>query len=162
MHFIGIGLLALALWLMWGPMILSETAPLPSNSPASKLSDVERVYYRQVFDYTMDTVRAGGRYDWQTYSATGSITVSETFVSQSEARCRRFSENFVMGSLQETASGIACKRQGKDGWCRLHEKSALTCAMEPPEGIAVHLSEMGDTASKAGHWLWRFFGNLLR
>lgn len=109
---------------------------LPKDTTATRLTDAEVEYYRQVFDYTMAVTKAGEHYDWESYSGKGSLTPGEVFVSKSGANCRSFSETYTIGTTSASAEGVACKREGKDGWCRLRKVDAQTCAMEPPASLA--------------------------
>lgn len=112
---------------------LLAVAPAHAKSQASSLSllsDAERSYYDQIFGYTMDNTEAGKRYEWASYSGHGSIHVDDIFVSKSGYPCRPYSETFKVQDIDGAYRGIACKRQGKDGWCRLKPNNANTCAME--------------------------------
>lgn len=99
-------------------------------SSLSLLTDAERSYYDQIFGYTMDNTAAGQKFDWASYSGHGSIHVEEVFVSKSGYPCRPYSETFNVQKIDGAYKGIACKRQGKEGWCRLKPGNANTCAME--------------------------------
>lgn len=98
------------------------------------------------FDYTMEVTKSNEFYEWQGYSGNGRITPGERFVSKSGYTCRSFSESFTVAGNRGTGTGIACKRQGRDGWCRLKEGNALTCAMED-HGIDVSVPGMPSVPS---------------
>ncbi|MBY0407642.1 MAG: hypothetical protein K2Q01_08110, partial [Rickettsiales bacterium] len=117
--------LFIALLLIAAPA-LAKTAP----SSLSLLSDAEKSYYDQIFGYSMDNLQAGQKYDWKSYSGQGSIVVQDIFVSKSGYPCRGYAETFTVQAQDGAYRGIACKRQGKDGWCRLKPGNANTCAME--------------------------------
>lgn len=134
-HFlIGCAVLLIGWW-VWGYFFPANTQLLPPNLPSAQLSEAEIVYYQQVYDYTMAVTKPDEPYAWQTYSSEGSITAGKIFVSKSGATCRNFSEQFRVNEVKGTAEGVACKRDGKEGWCRLKTADALTCAMESPANI---------------------------
>lgn len=101
-------------------------------SPLVGLSDAEQSYHEQVFDYTMDNIQPGDKFDWASYSGKGSISVGKPFVSKSGAHCRDYTEKFTVQEQKGEVKGISCKRAGSDGWCKLKIGDALTCAMEKP------------------------------
>ena len=110
-------------------------APLPlqaAEPPVQQvsLSSAEKSYYALAFSYAMDTMQDGKPYEWKTYSGKGAITPAETFISKSGSTCRSFSESYIIQGIQGGNGGYGCKRKGDEGWCRLREKQALTCAME--------------------------------
>jgi hypothetical protein len=109
-----------------------EAPPVPLTYSTSfvGLSDAEKSYYEKMFDYTMDTTAPGQGYEWQTYGAKGKIIADKVFVSKSKGQCRNFSELFYVGKTAYPYDGVACKRQGSSGWCRLKQDDALTCALE--------------------------------
>jgi hypothetical protein len=112
-------------------LFVSHSAYANGSSPLAALSDAEKSYYAKVFDYTMDTIKSGEKYDWASYSGKGSINVEKTFVSKSGAVCRPFNEAFNVGGHEGIDKGVGCKRRGKDGWCKLDlGKEAKTCALE--------------------------------
>jgi hypothetical protein len=118
-------------------------APLTYSASFSGLTEPEKAYYEQMFDYTMDNTKPGEGYEWSTYSAKGKITAETVFLSKSKGQCRNFSEIFYAAGKPYPYDGIACKRQGRDGWCRLKQGDALTCAMEKPGGVAVNFGVPG-------------------
>lgn len=101
-------------------------------SSLSRLTSAEKSYYEQIFAYTMDNIQPGQKYEWKTYSGNGIIHVSDVFTSKSGVPCRNYSETFNVQARAGAYQGIACKRQGKEGWCRLKPGNAQTCAMEDP------------------------------
>jgi hypothetical protein len=103
------------------------------------LSDSERAYYNLVFDYVMETIKADGKYEWASYSAKGTLTVSEAYISKSGSTCRNFAEVFTVHGLQGENEGIGCKRRGYQGWCKLGINDAGTCSMERNKGTADNL-----------------------
>jgi hypothetical protein len=104
----------------------------PQNLAVLQLTDAEIAYYRQVFDYTMTVTNPGENYDWESQNGKGTFTPEATFVSKSGATCRKFFERYTMGSYGGSVEGLACKRDGREGWCRLKKTDAQTCAMEAP------------------------------
>jgi len=122
-----------------------------------ELSSVEKEYYIQVFDYTMGVIEGGKSYEWQGHNGNkGKISVEKPFQSKSSATCRNFSETFDIGGQKGKAEGIACKRNGDEGWCRLKKSDALTCALEQPNNIVtfdfpgVHYSTPGINVGTGG------------
>jgi hypothetical protein len=122
------------------------------------LSDSERAYYNLVFDYVMEAVKADGKYEWASYSAKGTMTVSQAYISKSGSTCRNFAEVFTVHGLQGENEGIGCKRRGYQGWCKLGMNDAGTCAMERSKGSADNLVDnvtdalgsVGSTVSGGG------------
>jgi hypothetical protein len=119
-------------------ILLSISASLPPGALAAApsslvaLDDAERTYYAQIFTYTMDNVAGGQKFQWNTHSGGGTIAVEEVFISKSGVPCRRYFEQFKVHQVDGALKGVACKRQGDDGWCRLKPTNAYTCAMEDP------------------------------
>jgi hypothetical protein len=99
-------------------------------SSLSLLSDAEKSYYEQIFGYSMDNLAGGQRYTWKSYSGFGSIVVEDVFISKSGYPCRGYAETYNVQNQEGAYRGIACKRQGKEGWCKLKPGNAKTCAME--------------------------------
>lgn len=135
MKYIAAILVALA---FYGYYVISKPkeAPLSLQTEVvrpGELSSVEKDYYIKVFDYAMTVVEPGKSYDWQGhFENRGKITVDEPFQSKSSSTCRNFSETFTIGGIAGKSEGVACKRNGDDGWCRLKKTDALTCALETP------------------------------
>ena len=122
------------------PSLAAEVQPL------ALLADAEQSYYTQIFDYTMDNIKPDGHFDWASYSGKGSIAPDKSFVSKSGAVCRNFTETYNVQGHAGGDKGIGCKRVGKDGWCKLKEGNALTCALEHPS----YLSGLGGTGGVNG------------
>ena len=102
---------------------------------APGLSSAEQSYYEKVFYYTMDNVQPGQKFDWASYSGKGTINVDAPFVSKSGSTCRNFSETYTVQGKEGAGKGVACKRGGEEGWCKLKTDNALTCAMEGPPSL---------------------------
>ncbi|MDX1974238.1 MAG: hypothetical protein SFT92_01035 [Rickettsiales bacterium] len=119
-------------WSYFSPPAPAVLPPVSVESAPRELSQQEKEYYVRIFDYTMDYVQGGQSYAWQTHGGKGDIAVEEPFTSKSKTLCRKYKEQLIIANKQTTIAGIACKRQGRDGWCRLKEDNALTCAMEKP------------------------------
>jgi len=99
------------------------------------MSDNERVYYYQSFDYAMTNAKPGGKYEWASYGGNGYFTVDAPFVHRSTV-CRNFRETITNPRLYTVSSeGAGCKRLGAEGWCKLKKGDALTCDMESSQGI---------------------------
>ncbi|MFW0776940.1 MAG: hypothetical protein ACN2B6_04385 [Rickettsiales bacterium] len=120
-------------WAFADKLLTPKTEPVSLPARPGELSDVEKEYYVKVFDYAIATISADGQYDWKSSDTNnGVITAGELFTSKSGYTCRGFAEAFNIGGEQGQHQGIACKRKGADGWCRLKESDALTCALETP------------------------------
>ncbi len=114
--------------------IVAAQPPRPGE-----LSAPEKDYYIQLFNYLMDHHSAAEPHLWRTSDTTsGAIAAGEVFISKSKATCRPYSETYNIGGYQGEQQGIACKRIGSDGWCRLKKTDALTCALEGAGTIAGH------------------------
>ena len=96
----------------------------------STMSEAEKTYYMQIFNHAMSHVFNGERYAWESYNSKGNISPTNTYASKSKSLCRHYKETFVIGSYSGKQEGVACKRNGKAGWCRLKPGNAETCAME--------------------------------
>ena len=151
MHFIAALIFCVGLWLMWGDIIQDKFSPAsPPNAFIASLSDVEQAYYQQVFDYTMTAIPAGESYTWEGYNGKGTISVSKVFQSNMGSTCRSFSEVYTSNGVESSAQGTSCKREGKDGWCRLQRGDAATCAMEPPTNLVDKAKSAADALVNAG------------
>jgi len=142
----------LAIFIIWiWPIIFQKSAvDIPADSSLRELTDVEQKYYREIFDYTMTAVPAGESFEWQTVNGMGKIHASTPFTSKSGAFCRNFWETYAIGGENGKNEGIACKRDGQEGWCRLKKTHALTCAMESPGGIVEKTVRSTEDVIKAG------------
>lgn len=98
----------------------------------SQLTRVEKSYYEQVFNYTMDTTKPNETYEWKSYRTSGAILVGEPYVANSGSTCRNYIERITIQNVTGEDEGVSCKRQGREGWCKLKAHNALTCAMEKP------------------------------
>lgn len=128
---------ACGLYWMWSLFEPQTPEPAPSHQGHSgSLTAAEQQYYLTMFDYTMDNVQPGHSQSWSTHSANGRITVEEPFLSKSKSNCRRYTESIAFANKQHASQGVACKRQGDNGWCRLKENGPLTCAMESRVSVA--------------------------
>jgi|GEM_PF-4415797 len=114
------------------------------NSPAAELSGELRDYYVKAFNYGMETAKPNENYSWKAQNASGIIIASEKYTSKSQATCRNYNEIFVLGDKKSSFSGVACKRNGEAGWCRLKPEDAHTCALETsPDAMDKILGDMG-------------------
>ena len=113
------------------------TSPMPRNPTIRKCSINDGRH-----------LRAGSTYDWASYER-GGIGVGKLFVSKSGSNCRDFTENYTVQGQAATDRGIACKRSGKDGWCKLREGNATTCAMEGPSNMFERtMQDVGDFVNR--------------
>jgi hypothetical protein len=135
MKFILFIIIAFMAYWAWNHGFSSGISAIPATSPLTGVRSVEQDYYVQVFDYTMSSIPAGQSYDWKSTSANGTISPDETFTSKSDYTCRKYKETIVMGGQEKHDEGSACKRKGQNGWCRLKENEADTCALEKPSSI---------------------------
>ena len=125
--YISLGLfLILLIWLLNKPIAHQAREFHGFNAP-------ELHYLERNFDYAMDNLPAGKHYDWKTASVTGRIAASEPFESKAKATCRAYTEVYVTSKRQGLTKGYGCKRQGKDGWCRLDAQDVQSCALEELE-----------------------------
>ncbi len=134
-------------------LLLPAMPALAKNQPSSLslLSSAEKSYYDQIFGYTMDNMEGGQKYDWASYGGHGTIHVDKIFTSKSGYPCRTYSETFTVQSQDGAYAGTACKRQGKDGWCRLKPGNANTCAMEDKSFMFSMPSISTPTIGKVGN-----------
>lgn len=136
-----VGLLVLlAVWYFWPAKKEAPPAPVVQTNGPAGLSQEELAYHEQVFFYTLDHMADGQGYDWKTYSASGRVTAQKPFTSKSGYYCRAFEESYSIAGQNSGDKGIACKRQGRDGWCRLKETQALTCALELPADPSLNMA----------------------
>lgn len=96
----------------------------------NSMSDAEKVYYVQSFNHAMSHIHDGDHYKWESYNSRGNVRPLTTYASKSKSLCRTFKETYIIGSYSGEQDGIACKRMGKSGWCRLKKGDAQTCALE--------------------------------
>lgn len=146
-YFLAIILIAVAYWFFSGPKTDAPGTTTIYTSTLGELTNPEKEYYEQVFSYAMAAIQPGKHYDWKSYSGGGKITVDKVFTSKSGATCRKFQETFIINNHEGKNEGVGCKREGRDGWCKLKSTDALTCAMEP-SGNA--LSDAWRGATEAG------------
>lgn len=114
-------------------------AIVTNAAPTSKLDGKQRDYYLRVFNYVMDNIKNDEPYHWESNKEKGDIRVGEEYISKSKSLCRNFTETFVIDNQSGKSEGAACKRDGNNGWCRLKNTDAHTCALEEPEGFTDNL-----------------------
>ncbi len=108
--------------------------PIPKQVPVARaFTDAEVAYLEKSFDYAMDTLDEGQYLDWSTAGVNGRIAVGKPYTSKQKAICRNYIEVARTHDAQKVDSSIACKRQGKDGWCRVHGDNPQSCALETEE-----------------------------
>jgi hypothetical protein len=130
-------LLGFGLWYALRPAPAPQPALVHASPRPGELSQVEKEYYIQLFDYAMANSLEGAPYPWQSSDINrGEIIAGKAFTSKSSATCRPFTERFTVGGYSGAFEGIACRREGAEGWCRLKTGDALTCALERPADIA--------------------------
>lgn len=118
------------------------------------LSSAEQDYYDKSFSYAMDTLPPEQVYEWRTNSADGKIRAGKYFNNQSGGKCRTFSEIYRIGEQEGEIIGYGCKRDGRDGWCKLREGNMMSCALESPNNTlervveAVHDAQNKETSTE--------------
>jgi len=112
------------------------------NKPIPKKPQVERAftaaeidYLEKTFDYAMETLGEGEYLDWSAAGVNGRISVSKQFDSSRGAQCRKYVEVARTYKAQKVESALACKRSGKDGWCRVYGENPPSCALEVQESM---------------------------
>lgn len=101
----------------------------------ARMDEAERDYYDKLFDYVMDNRADGQTYDWKSYRAYGRLTPASKETHENTV-CRPFHEIIGLKDESEAAfNGIACKRVGSDGWCRLPKGELRSCALEKPRSF---------------------------
>jgi hypothetical protein len=127
--------------LLFAGTMLEEANHPPISGIAVPFTSAEHAYYQLVFDYTMNYTVGGSSYDWEMHAGNGIISVSNAYISKSGALCRNFSESFSVRGQSGSGEGVACKRKGAEGWCKLRTDQAATCAMEPaPNALATMMN----------------------
>lgn len=128
--------ITIAIVLLWVTWQLHR--PIPKQAQVARaFTDSEIDYLEKSFDYAMDNVKAGGHLDWSAAGVNGRIAAGNPYQSTQKARCRNYIEISRTFDAQKVDSGIACKRSGKDGWCRVHGKDPQSCALEVAESSAI-------------------------
>lgn len=159
-------LLAAFLLLAWAALSPRPAPPLPDAPimrPAgpqaaslgaliASMAAPERDYHRMSFDYAMDRTPPGARHAWQSYASSGRIEPGP--VKESGAtRCRTYREVISSGKYKEIyGDGVACKRVGDAGWCRLRAEDMQSCALEPPRGLIDQAIQAGQDTLREGMW----------
>lgn len=139
MKYIALILVSVVFYWFLSEMKTPTTGPVYVGAKPGELSAVEKEYYIKVFDYAMTTAPDNTPYEWKSSDFNnGSIVANVSFTSKSSARCRRFKERFAIGKTRGEHEGIACKRVGNAGWCRLKLTDALTCALEKSGSYVFH------------------------
>lgn len=124
--------ITLALVVCWVAWQLHK--PIPKQAQyAREFTDSEIEYLERSFDYAMDNLKSGEQFDWSTAGVNGRIAVGDEYQSKQKATCRNYIEIARTYDSQKIDSGIACKRDDEDGWCRLHIGNAESCALEVAE-----------------------------
>ncbi len=115
--------------------------PIPrAPQVARAFTDAEIDYLEKSFDYAMDMLNAGDHMDWSIAAVNGRISAGKQYTSTQKANCRNYIEIARTYDAQKVESGIACKRSGKDGWCRLNANDAQSCALEVAESSIIKRS----------------------
>ena len=125
------------------------------ESPADELKGNQREYYIRIFNYVMDNIKDDKPYHWKSGTGEGDIRVSKEYTSKSKSLCRNFTETFVIANQAERSAGVACKRNGNSGWCRLKNEDAHTCAFEAPQNLTDQLMEDADGVVNKGNEIIR-------
>lgn len=124
---------AFAFW-MWQTFFAPLPTPVQSPPPIpldGELSADDSRYHATMFEYALNTVTTPVPFEWKAYSGRGNITLTPAFKSKSGAICRNYQETIMLAKGNVHYAGVACKRRGEAGWCRLRENAeALSCAFE--------------------------------
>lgn len=118
--------IALVAWLLHKPI------PEPAQG-ARALTDSEVLYVEKTFNYAMDNLKQGEHMDWSVAGINGRISVGKLYQSKMKVECRNYVEIARSYVAQNTEAGIACRRQGNEGWCRLGPNVPQSCALEVME-----------------------------
>jgi hypothetical protein len=133
-----------------------------NTAPYDALTGYNRDYYFSLFDYTMDNIKEEKPFHWEVGGVKGDISVGKKYTSKSKYVCRDFIETFVVNKEHGKSEGVACKRKGKDGWCRLKREDVHTCALETPQSTTDKiLNDVDGTLGKSDEFL-RKAGSLWR
>lgn len=112
--------------------------PIPKQAQVARaFTDAEVEYLEKTFDYAMESLKAGEHMDWSAAAVNGRISVGKEYTSAQKIQCRNYIEIARTYDAQKVESGIACKRVGKDGWCRLNPDDAQSCALEVAESSLI-------------------------
>jgi hypothetical protein len=93
-------------------------------------SSAELNYIDQTFNYSMDQAKPNEQIDWSTSTVNGRIVLTQEFKSKSGSTCRAYTETYRTTQYEQILKGYGCKRSEDEGWCRLRETDAQTCALE--------------------------------
>lgn len=122
----------LALLALWVYSLLNK--PIPKQQQVARAFTATEIdYLEQSFYYAMDTLKEGEYLDWSAAAVNGRITVGKPYESGKKALCRPYVEVARTYDAQKVDNGIACKRVGKEGWCRVHGENPQSCALETEE-----------------------------
>lgn len=126
-----IALALVGLFVVW---LLNK--PIPQKTQVARaFTDSEIEYLEKSFDYAMDTLEDGQTYDWSVAAVNGRISAGKTYQSKQKATCRPFAEVARTHSAQKVDAGAACKRVGREGWCRVYGENPQSCALEKQEAM---------------------------
>jgi hypothetical protein len=124
--------IATALFTLFVLWLLNK--PIPKQQPVARaFNGAEIDYLEKSFDYAMDTLKEGEYLDWSAAAVNGRISVGKVYESGKKATCRKYVEVARTYDAQKVDAGVACKRVGKDGWCRVHGENPQSCALEVAE-----------------------------
>lgn len=105
--------------------------PIPKQPVVARaFTDAEVEYIEKSFDYAMETLKDGDAFDWSAAGVNARISASAIFLSNQKADCRHYVEIMRTADSQRTEKGLACKRSGEQGWCRLSYDVPQSCALE--------------------------------
>lgn len=125
--------IASALFVLFIAYLLQK--PIPKQQQVARSFSASEIdYLEKSFDYAMDSLKEGEFLDWSAAAVNGRISVGNAYESRKGATCRQYVEVARTHDAQKVTGGIACKRQGKDGWCRIQDQHApQSCALEVME-----------------------------
>lgn len=126
--------IALALFILFVAWLLNKPIPRkPQVARAFTAAEID--YLEKSFDYAMDNLKEGEYLDWSAAAVNGRISVGKTYTSSQKATCRPYVEVARTTTSQKVEHALACKRTGKDGWCRVYGENPPSCALEEPESF---------------------------
>lgn len=95
-------------------------------------------HYSQTYYWVMDHQPDEQPHAWHYMNAQGTLTPKAAFKNNYGHTCRRFDELLKVRSVQQSYSGIACKKSDKS-WCKLGATYTPICGIAPKTGFGAWL-----------------------
>jgi hypothetical protein len=128
--------IALTIFVLLVAWLLNK--PIPKQASVVRaFNSAEIEYLEKSFDHAMDNLKPGEFLDWSAAGVNGRISAGDEYHSQRKAQCRPYIEVSRTYQAQKVESAVACKRAGKEGWCRIYGDNPQSCALEKPESVLV-------------------------